>query len=175
MKRRAKKEAGAAPEETKEELHARAEGEESEEKKPEASAAAAEESSERRKGFRRVIPWGRRERGIEVRREEATPEVKERAQKGLSKLREHAPSGEEVRGWVEEHLVSQATAVGLGALAIGFGMAVLLPPTRAERKALGTALGAAQQLGASLDSARKALSDVGKGKGQEEETPPSPS
>lgn len=178
MKRgtRTRKDGSAAPEEANEEQRAG-----SEEESEKTSAASAEESPQGRSGIRRVIPWGRRkhEHG-EVRRaegpgeeegKEPAPDVKERARKGLSRLRERAPSGEEVRGWAEQHLGSQATAIGLGALALGFGVAVLLPPTRVEKKALGTALGAAQQLTEGIDSAARKASSLG----TTEEAPPSPS
>lgn len=134
-------------------------------------AEAASEARRGRKGIRRMVPWGRHARRAEAEQEEpsvseraraAAQEVGERSRETLSRARERAPSAADLRAqasdlreWAEKGVGAQPLALGLGALAIGFGVGALLPATRAERRALVYAMGAARQLDAALDTARQ--------------------
>ncbi|MGA9520242.1 MAG: hypothetical protein WBV82_02185 [Myxococcaceae bacterium] len=145
----------------------------------------ADSGQEHRKRLLGIVPWGKHagpeqaEEGrpaVGRRARAAVHDVSERSRQGVSRLRERAPTGaqlraqaEDLRAWAQRGVGAQPLAVGLGALAIGFGAAALLPASRVERKALDLALGAAGQLDTLLDKAGKlAEGTVGKLASQEE-------
>lgn len=94
------------------------------------------------KGLRRLVPLGRHaRRGAPTKSGGSGEDL--RAQVG--ELRDRAAQG----------LAAQPVAMGLGALALGFGAAVLIPATRVERRAFVYATGAVRQLDAVMETARQ--------------------
>ncbi len=131
-------------------------------KRSKATAPGKGRSEAAGKGLRRVVPWGRHPR-VSV-----EPGLGQRARQRLSTLRERAPSGEQLRAqfkglraWTERSVESQPLALGLGAVALGFGAAALFPATRLERRAYDQALGAARQLDAVVDKAGELAEKAG--------------
>jgi hypothetical protein len=135
----------------------------------------AEQRAGGTKAVRRLVPFGRharaaaegkagssREAPVHERALTSVQALGDRSRQTLSRLRERAPTGEqlrtqfgELRDWAKQGVASQPLAMGLGALALGFGAAALLPSSQLERRAFVYAAGAARQLDAALDTARQ--------------------
>ncbi|WP_338872228.1 hypothetical protein [Myxococcus stipitatus] len=144
----------------------------------------AQTSSTGHKGPRTLLAWGRRSlkpgpRKVTERARDAVQRAGTRGRETLAHLREHTPSGGQLRAraaqartWTADQLEAHGLAIGLATLAAGVAGAALLPVSEREKHALSTATGKVRAMSRHLRErsrmtrvARSARGEVTRGRG----------